>query len=62
MQVKVSDIIHETGSFWVAKQRELYFVMKTGVTHSESIGECAWKDKSLAIAYCNYQAKRGTKQ
>ena len=51
-------IIHENGNFWVLKSKNLFVVMKNGITHSTQVGDCGWVDSSLAIAYCNYQAKR----
>lgn len=51
-------IIHENGDFWVMQTGRMYVVMKNGLTHSTQVGDCAWADKSFAIAYCNYQASR----
>lgn len=60
----LKQVIHEGvhGKAWVmdSLNQKAYLVMKTGVTHSESI---AGFDKSedglsLAIAYCDYIDKR----
>ena len=61
MQIKhVKDIKHENGMFWVASTKNAYVVMAVGLTHSKS--ESAY-DKSedglsIAVARCNYLAKR----
>jgi len=53
-----SDILHSNGKHWVMKHQGLYTVFKDGITHATSVGDCGWEDLSLAVAYCNYQAKR----
>lgn len=59
--MKEKDILHENGQFWVTCIRGLYYVMKSGITHSTS-EPTAYADLSLAIARCNYQAKRSNKE
>ena len=34
MSYKVKDIIHENGRFWVLKDKRVYVVLVSGVTHS----------------------------
>ena len=56
----VEAIKHENGMFWVASTKNAYVVMANGLTHSKS--ESAY-DKSedglsIAVARCNYLAKR----
>ena len=54
--MKESDILHEAGQFWVAKNTAGGFVVyKLGITHSTS--DSVYADKSLAIARCNYLDK-----
>ena len=59
--MKVSDILHENGLFWVLKDkhqgRTSYTVMKNIGTHSESQDDVTYPDLSLAIARCDYLAK-----
>lgn len=59
--MKVSDILHENGKFWVLrdsfKGKETYTVMRNGLTHSESVDGVTYPDVSLAIARCDYLAK-----
>lgn len=59
--MKESDILYQNGDLWVVKEKGMYFVMNDTGTHSESVGNCAWKDLSIAKAYCDYQAKRKAK-
>jgi hypothetical protein len=58
--MRESDIVHENGDYWVLSDKSGYLVLKTGVTHSKTL--CTFpKDadgRSLAIAYCDYQAER----
>ena len=55
--MKVANIIHENGKFWVYKLRADHFqVNAIGVTHS--VCESAYEDVSLAISRCDYLAKR----
>jgi hypothetical protein len=55
-----SDIMHEAGSYWVCRERASYTVYRNGMTHSTSDSSYAKSDDglSLAIARCNYLAKR----
>ncbi len=58
--MRESDIMHERGSFWVGRERRnggvQYTVYKTGFTHS--VSDSAYLDLSIAIARCDYLAKR----
>jgi hypothetical protein len=60
--MKVSDILHENGMFWVLKDtyknKPAFTVMKNTITHSESVDDVTYLDVSLAIARCDYLAKR----
>jgi hypothetical protein len=60
--MKVSDILHENGMFWVLKDtyknKTSFTVMKNTITHSESVDDVTYLDVSLAIARCDYLAKR----
>ena len=58
--LRESDIVHEAGNYWVARERNLYFVFKIGTTHSTSDSAYAKSDDglSIAIARCNYLARR----
>lgn len=55
-----SDIKHEVGNYWVADTGDSYTVFKIGITHSTS--DSSYKRNadglSIAIARCNYLAKR----
>lgn len=53
---KEKNIIHENGKFWVLKNKDGYHVMVSGTTHSTS--ESSYKTADLAIARCDYLAKR----
>lgn len=57
-----ADIMHENGDFWVARTRNAYVVYRNGVTHS--VSDSAYnKDAdglAIAVARCNYLAKRRT--
>lgn len=58
--MRESDIVHENGDYWVAKERVAYTVYKSGITHSVSDSAYS-KDAdglSIAIARCNYLAMR----
>jgi hypothetical protein len=65
MSYKEADIMHDNGKYWVLKdkQRKAYFVMVTGVCVSESDSAYSLDDDglSIAVARCNYLAKRNTK-
>lgn len=55
--MKEANIIHENGKFWVYKLRaDHYQVNASGITYS--VCESAYADESLAIARCDYLAKR----
>lgn len=54
--MKESDILHESGRFWVFKDRYGFHVMASGST--VSVGDSSYADKSLAIARCDYLARR----
>jgi len=55
--MKESDILHENGSYWVCREKkDVFTVYKNGVTHSTA--DSSYADKSIAIARCNYLAKR----
>jgi hypothetical protein len=60
--MKVSDILHENGKFWVLKDtyknKPSYTVMKNTITHSESVDDVTYPDLSLAIARCDYLARK----
>lgn len=59
MSYKEKDIIHENGKVWVLKNKEGYHVMVSGITHSTS--DSSYASADLAIARCDYIAKRTTK-
>ncbi len=58
--MKESDIVHEAGPYWVARQKGAYVVFHAGATHS--VSDSAYLPDadglSLAIARCDYLAKR----
>jgi hypothetical protein len=64
MSIKEKDIKHEQGDFWVLDTGKGYAVMKTGTTHSTSDSEYAHSADglSIAIARCNYLARRAMKK
>lgn len=51
--MKERDIIYENGQYWVMKYKDLYYVMKTGFTHSTS-DDTAYKELDIAITYVDY--------
>lgn len=57
-----ADIAHENGKYWVFKDKrqKRYTVFKAGITHSVSDSAYALDEDglSLAIARCNYLARR----
>ncbi|OCJ65279.1 hypothetical protein A6U96_23365 [Agrobacterium tumefaciens] len=55
-----ADIMHEAGNYWVGRERDSYTVYKVGATHSVSDSAYAKTPNglSIAIARCNYLAKR----
>lgn len=60
MATRESDIVYENSACWVRRDRKSYTVFRTGVTHS--VSDSAYKKTadglSIAIARCNYLAKR----
>ena len=59
IMIKESDIIKESGNYWVLKCRTGYDVMKNGITHSITIASFGPSQFDLADAYFNYMVKRG---
>lgn len=55
-----SDIMHEAGAYWVCRDRTSYTVYRVTLTHSvaDSAYEKTPDGLSIAIARCNYLAKR----
>ena len=55
-----SDIMHESGRFWVCREKDCYAVFRSGSTHS--VSDSAYHKSpdglSLAIARCDYLASR----
>jgi len=62
-QLKEKDIKHEAGNYWVADTGKDYTVFKIGITHSTSDSSYHRTSDglSIAIARCNYLAKREAK-
>lgn len=60
MSYKETDIMHENGAYWVLRDADAYVVFKAGITHSVSDSAYAKTADglSIAIARCNYLAKR----
>lgn len=56
--IKESDIIKESGNFWVLKCSTGFDVMKNGITHSVPIASFGPKQYDIAEAYFNYVVKR----
>lgn len=62
------DIVHEKGNFWVAREASnkppAYIVYKTGITHStpDSGYPLNPDGLSIAIARCDYLAKRAAEK
>jgi hypothetical protein len=54
--MKVKDIIHENGKFWVLEAKGVFYVMVASVAGSNS--ESAYGSPDLAIARCDYLARR----
>jgi hypothetical protein len=54
-----ADIMHEAGDFWVYRDKGVYTVYRTGITHSvsDSSYEKSEDGLSLAIARCDYLAR-----
>ena len=63
MSYKESQIKHEAGNYWVLDTGKAYQVMAIKITHSEadSAYERSEDGLSIAIARCNYLAKRVSK-
>jgi len=61
--IRESDIKHEAGKYWVLSTRDAYTVLQTGLMHSTS--DSAYPHTpdglSIAIARCNYLAKKESK-
>ena len=60
MNTTEKDIKHENGDFWVLDTKDSYTVMINGVTHSTSDSSYERNEDglSIAMARCNYLAKR----
>lgn len=60
MGYKEKDIKHENGMFWVLDDKTSYDVMCSGITHStmDSAYHHNEDGLSIAVARCNYLAKR----
>ena len=62
--MRESDILHESGPFWVGRDPASYIVWRSGVTHSTS--DSAYPKTldglSIAIARCDYLARRAQTQ
>jgi hypothetical protein len=58
-----SDIKHESGNYWVCDTGSSYAVMMSGITHSvsDSAYDHTLTGLSIAIARCNYLARRDAK-
>lgn len=54
--IKEKDIVHDAGSYWVLREKDCYYVMKTGVTHSTSDSAYQMDEDGLSIAKarCDY--------
>jgi hypothetical protein len=57
--MRESDIVHENGDYWVARDRAAYTVYRSGITHSVSDSSYAKNADglSIAIARCDYLAR-----
>ena len=61
MTTKENQIRHENGNYWVCEDKgEAYTVYKAGITHSKADSSYPHTPDglSIAIARCNYLAKR----
>lgn len=58
--MRESDIKHEAGPYWVAKDRGAYVVYHAGITHSVSDSAYPLTNDglSLATARCDYLERR----
>lgn len=59
--IKESDIIVESGLYWVLKCSTGYDVMKNQGTHSKTIASFSHNQLDVAQTYFNYLAQRGSK-
>ena len=59
-----NDIMHESGPYWVGRERKAYVVYCAGITHS--VSDSAYpKDPDglgIAIARCDYLARRAAEK
>jgi hypothetical protein len=51
-----SNIVHETGAFWVLRDETGYHAMISGITHSTC--DSSYAEVSLAIARVDYLTRR----
>lgn len=60
MSYKESDIMHETETCFVLREKDRYTVLVNGITHATSDSSYALNSDglSIAIARCNYLNKR----
>lgn len=56
--LRESDILKESGSYWVLKCATGFDVMKNVGTHSKTIASFSKAQLDLAEAYFNYMVKR----
>jgi len=56
--IKETDIIRESGNYWVLKCASGFDVMKNKLTHSETIASFGPNQFDLADTYFNYLVKR----
>lgn len=60
--MRESDILHEAGAFWVAREKTAYVVYRVNGTHS--VSDSAYPRTadglSIAIARCDYLAGRAS--
>lgn len=56
MRLKEKDIAYENGKFWVLKNKDGFHVMISGITHS--VSDSSYRQLDLAIARCDYLARR----
>lgn len=56
--MREQDILHENGHFWVGKTKSDFTVLVVGATHS--VSDSTYGDLSVAVARCDYLAKRYT--
>lgn len=57
-----ANIAHDRGSHWVCRDTDGYSVMVSGATHSRTDSTYALTPDglSVAVARCNYLARRGS--